>query len=174
MRRNLNCVLSLVLASAACGGAKQPSNGIYEEEDAGGDEEKKLDAAGGKGGSAKLDAASTGGAGAKDAAPDLAVEPDAAADSALAVDLPPLMPDAMEFGNMGDPVCYLQAIVRDFSATGMTRHPDFEGSYWGTSECPGMVQETLGITGLNVTPVAKMLMAKPCAMTQNAWPQFTL
>src|SRR5204863_4634252 len=89
-------------------------------------------------------------------------------------DLPPLMPDAMEFVNTGDPVCYLQAIVRDFSATGMTRHPDFEGSYWGNSECKGMVQPTLGIQGLNVTPVAATFMGKVCPTVQNAWPQFTL
>jgi fibro-slime domain-containing protein len=175
MRRKLvaNCVLSLVLVTAACSGAKQPPNGIYEEEDAG---EETPPATGGKGGSTKPDAASTGGStGAKDAAPDVAVvEPDAASDTAVPADQGPPMPDAMEFVNMGDPVCYLQAIVRDFSATGMTRHPDFEGSHWGNEPCKGMVQPILGIQGLNVTPVAAMFMGKVCPTVQNAWPQFSL
>ena len=54
MRRKLIPVL--VLFTSACSGAKQPSNGIYEEEDAGGEESQNFDAAGGKGGAIKADA----------------------------------------------------------------------------------------------------------------------
>jgi hypothetical protein len=63
--------------------------------------------------------------------------------------------------------------VRDFSATGMTRHPDFEnGSYWGLDQCTGLVQDTLGITGLNVTPLATTTMGSACPTVKGSWPQF--
>ncbi|HXU83106.1 MAG TPA: fibro-slime domain-containing protein [Polyangia bacterium] len=174
MRRyRSNRVSILVLVTlAACSGAKQPPGGVYEGEDAADETPPDARATGGAPGK-KDAAASTGGTGGtKDAAPpepDAAIEPDAAVEP----DAGPQMPDAMEFVNMGDPVCYLQAIVRDFSATGTTRHPDFENfALWGNDVCKGMVLPELGISGLNVTPVAAMNMTKPCPATMNAWPQF--
>jgi fibro-slime domain-containing protein len=172
----VNC--SLLVALAGCGAQPPPDPGSSgEEEDAGG--EPPVDARGGRGGAGRADAAGgrggTGASGPLDAAADLA-EPLA---DAAATGQPDAGPDAMEFVNTGPPVCYLQAIVRDFSATGMTRHPDFESfGLWGNDACKGMVQDTLGTTGLNVTPVAVMPVApmitlpKTCPMVSNAWPQF--
>jgi fibro-slime domain-containing protein len=166
-------LLTVFLLTSACGGAKQPSTGIHEDEDAATDDQQP-DARGGSGGTKKPDAAG-GSTGTVDATATGGGDPDAGLeeDAAVEADAGPLAPDAMEFVNTGDPVCYLQAIVRDFSATGETRHPDFESfALWGNDVCAGMVQPQLGITGLNVTPVAATLDAKPCEATQNAWPQF--
>jgi fibro-slime domain-containing protein len=112
-----------------------------------------MDAAGGTGGVGGIGGAG-GTGGAFDAAPP--------------VDLTPDGPE-----NVGEPACFLQAIVRDFGATLPLRHPDFEQpSSWGNDICQGMVEDMLGINGLYVTPVAKMLTAKSCPMTMNSWPQF--
>jgi fibro-slime domain-containing protein len=170
MRRYLGPkrLLLLVLVNAGCAGAKQPPGGSYGTDDAA--DEQPADARATGGTSGKKDAAAGGSVDASVSEPDAAV-----GDDALEADAPPLTPDAMEFVNTGDPVCYLQAIVRDFSATGTTRHPDFESfALWGNDVCKGMVQPELGISGLNVTPIAMMTTDKPCPSTMNAWPQFKL
>jgi fibro-slime domain-containing protein len=96
-----------------------------------------------------------------------AAAPDVADDSAE----PGTEPDA-ELVNVGTPVCYLQAIVRDFSSSGDTRHIDFEDQgAWGNDVCTGMVQPTLGISGLNVTPVAVPPNGKTCPNVMGSWPQ---
>jgi fibro-slime domain-containing protein len=118
----------------------------------------------GTGGAGGRDASSTGGSmGARDAAVDVAL-----------VDAPRDMgyPDTWAPEELGPPVCFLQAIVRDFRATGDMRHIDFENpSSWGNDVCPGIVQPTLGTSGLYVTPVITPPNGKVCPAVQNSWPQ---
>jgi fibro-slime domain-containing protein len=86
-----------------------------------------------------------------------AAEPDAAVVVADAAPPPDAAPDAPEWMPVGAPTCYLQAIVRDFHAMDPGRHPDFETrGAWGDDVCPGLVQDTLGVNGLYVSPVASM------------------
>lgn len=181
MRRTLGSrssfVVTALMAVAGCGAQPPPPPGSGSDEDAAA--EPAPDARGGTGGTTKKDASGGGGSGGvADAATDQAVTSD---DAGGTPDLagPDSGPDVMEFVNMGTPVCYLQAIVRDFSATGMTRHIDFESfGSWGNDTCKGMVQEELGISGLNVTPVAvmpampMMTLQRTCPGVMNSWPQF--
>jgi fibro-slime domain-containing protein len=68
----------------------------------------------------------------------------------------------------------MQAIVRDFRATGPMRHPDFEDPMGtGFDACPGLLGDTLSVVGLYATPVAKQLTARPCPGVRNSFPQFT-
>jgi fibro-slime domain-containing protein len=72
------------------------------------------------------------------------------------------------------PVCYLQAIIRDFRSEPSMRHPDFEQPLaWGNDVCPGMVDGALGISGLDVTPKLLVLDESPCQTVSNSWPQIT-
>jgi fibro-slime domain-containing protein len=120
--------------------------------------------AGGGGGVGGRDAGAGGSGGARDAALDMVFAVDAARDTGT--------PDSWAPEELGPPVCYLQAIVRDFRATGDMRHIDFEGpSAWGNDVCPGMVEPALGTNGLYVTPVLKGPMGKVCPTVQNSWPQ---
>jgi fibro-slime domain-containing protein len=66
----------------------------------------------------------------------------------------------------------MQAIIRDFRATGPMRHPDFEGpNANGNDACPGMIKDALEVTGLYATPALKMLANRPCPGVNNSWPQ---
>jgi fibro-slime domain-containing protein len=71
------------------------------------------------------------------------------------------------------PVCYMQAIVRDFRAQGDQRHPDFEDRRPGPFEvCPGIVESQLAVNGLYATPkLAANLTNPPCAGVAVRWPQ---
>jgi fibro-slime domain-containing protein len=139
------------------------------------DAAEEVDAPGGAGGGRDSGAGGAGGAGgatgrdASDTAP-RPPAPDAAARDAA--------PDGQPIDawappeELGPPACFLQAIVRDFRASGVMRHPDFEGpGAWGNDVCPGMVEPDLGATGLYVTPVLKPPGPKVCPTVQNSWPQ---
>jgi hypothetical protein len=66
----------------------------------------------------------------------------------------------------------MQAIVRDFRASGPMRHPDFEvPEIRGVRACPGMVEDALSVVGLSATPVLKKLTERPCVDVPNTWPQ---
>jgi fibro-slime domain-containing protein len=76
-------------------------------------------------------------------------------------------------GGAGAPACYMQAIVRDFRASGDMRHPDFQDPRGGPFEvCKGIVEPMLSISGLYATPrmVAGLTQA-PCAGVGVRWPQ---
>ncbi|HEY0715797.1 MAG TPA: fibro-slime domain-containing protein, partial [Polyangia bacterium] len=79
-------------------------------------------------------------------------------------------PDA---GAPGGAACYMQAIIRDFRASGPMRHPDFEDpDASGGAPCPGMIEDTLSIANqLYATPVLKNLTMRPCPGVTNTWPQ---
>jgi fibro-slime domain-containing protein len=86
-------------------------------------------------------------------------------------------PDAAPAAPMfvGPPRCFLQAIVRDFAASGPGRHPDFERpNSWGSGVCSGLVNETLGANGLYVTPVPAALLpgGVPCPGVPGSRPPF--
>jgi fibro-slime domain-containing protein len=176
------CALSLLIAWGACGPDKGPA-GVDVETGTGGS------GAGGSGGR-KDAAAGTGGkagsVGGLDAAasPDVAIGDDDASAELDGATLPsdaaievarPGKPDAEpDPVYVGPPRCYLQAIVRDFSATGMTRHLDFQGpSSWGNDVCPGLVQPGLEANGLYVTPISAMVPpSMMCPGVMTARPQF--
>jgi fibro-slime domain-containing protein len=68
----------------------------------------------------------------------------------------------------------MQAIIRDFRATGPMRHPDFEGpKAFGHDACPGMIEDALQVAGIYAVPVLKQLTARPCKGVDNSWPQIT-
>jgi fibro-slime domain-containing protein len=81
----------------------------------------------------------------------------------------------------GPPRCYLQAIIRDFRATGDMRHPDFESpGSWGNDVCPGLADPTLAAAGLYVSPQdprqlagdAGVPVANPCPGVSRSQPAF--
>jgi fibro-slime domain-containing protein len=82
---------------------------------------------------------------------------------------------AADAGSGPTPACYMQAIIRDFRASGPMRHPDFEGgaAAFGRDACPGLVEKTLAVAGLYATPMARLLTARPCPGVDNSFPQFT-
>jgi fibro-slime domain-containing protein len=106
-----------------------------------------------------------------DAAPDaaLADAESVTPDAAPAADAPP---DAPEWMPVGPPTCFLQAIVRDFHAMDPGRHPDFESpGAWGNDVCAGLVEDTLGVNGLYVSPVKKMVsVTDECPGVSHAAP----
>jgi fibro-slime domain-containing protein len=180
------CGLAFALAWAGCGPDKVQS-GVDVESGSGGKP------GGGSGGRAGTDAGSASGgksggnggtkggdaAASSDlAAGDAGEDDDAAAGSDAAGTgsdaAGPGKPDAeADPVYVGPPRCYLQAIVRDFSATEPTRHPDFQGpALWGNDVCPGLVQAGLEANGLYVTPAPAMIMGLPCPGVATARPQF--
>jgi fibro-slime domain-containing protein len=181
-------LMFVVVAGAACGPDKPPGGGVDTESPGSGSGGKG--GGGGKGGAG----AGTGGASGADAKPspgqDVADGGDASAADATdsrdnevgapldlgagAVEVAPGKPDVEpDPVYVGPPRCYLQAIVRDFSASGMTRHPDFQGpTLWGNDVCPGLVAPGLEGNGLYVTPVSSMVSTQACPGVMTARPQF--
>jgi fibro-slime domain-containing protein len=116
-------------------------------------------------------------------------EPDAA------IGNPPIVVDARPMeaaGAIPDPIytgpprCYLQAIIRDFRASGDMRHPDFESpGSWGNDVCAGLADPTLAAAGLYVSPQdprravgdagvsdAGVPAANPCPAVSRSQPAF--
>jgi fibro-slime domain-containing protein len=91
-----------------------------------------------------------------------------------AIEVAPPKPDvAPDPVYTGPPRCYLQAIVRDFSAAGATRHPDFNNPLgWGEEACPGLVESTLGAAGLYVSPTASPNLSSLCPGVRTGRPAF--
>jgi fibro-slime domain-containing protein len=179
-------LMFVVVAGASCGADKPPGGGVSSETSGTGG---KSGSGGAKGGSGGKTGSSTGGAtgttadaapsdgsaasDAGDAGADVAQTLDARADVLeVAPGKPDVEPDPVY---VGPPRCYLQAIVRDFSATGMTRHPDFQGpTLWGNDVCPGLVTDSLEGNGLYVSPVPAMLTGLACPGVLTARPQFRM
>jgi fibro-slime domain-containing protein len=111
-------------------------------------------------------------AGSIEDAADQDAAPDAAVVIADAAPLPPdAAPDAPDWVPVGPPTCFLQAIVRDFHAMDPDRHPDFETpGAWGNDVCPGLVEDTLGVAGLYVTPVPRMIVGRDCPSVSHSSP----
>jgi fibro-slime domain-containing protein len=126
---------------------------------------------GGTGGSGGMGTGGSGGETAGSGDPDASLE-DAGFDAGGSV-LDAAEEPVDRYANQ-TPVCYLQAIIRDFRSEVAMRHPDFEQPLaWGNDACEGMVESTLGTSGLDVTPVLKTLDESPCQLVSNSWPQIT-
>jgi fibro-slime domain-containing protein len=137
----------------------------------------------GAGGGADAGGASPGDAsGADGNGPDAAVLLDAAVDRLVVIPTPDAAREAPVETDAGDPVytgpprCYLQAIIRDFRASGDMRHPDFESpGSWGNDVCAGLVTPALAANGLYVSPVAlpaTMPATPPCPLVSKSSPPF--
>ena len=170
----------LVFGGAACGPDKGPERAADPERSTGGSGGRR--GTGGTGGAATVGGggggstvAIDGGPGSSDGAgsdeqpgTSEAGSPDGGAEApirdAAAEAAPGWVPT-------GPPRCFLQAIVRDFSGTGATRHPDFEAPFsWGNDVCPGLVQPTLGVSGLYVTPLPSTTVGPACPTVSASKP----
>jgi fibro-slime domain-containing protein len=96
---------------------------------------------------------------------------------AATMEAPGAIPDPIY---TGPPRCYLQAIIRDFRASGDMRHPDFESAgSWGNDVCPGLANPTLSTSGLYVNPTDPRVTAgdagvppDPCPTVSRSRPAF--
>ena len=140
--------------------------------------------------------ASGGSAGTLDAPVDTASGSEGGGQPDAAIEDPPVVVDARPMeaaGAIPDPIytgpprCYLQAIIRDFRASGDMRHPDFESpGSWGNDVCAGLAAPTLAAAGLYVSPQDPRLAvgdggvpdgggvpaANPCPAVSRSQPAF--
>jgi fibro-slime domain-containing protein len=140
--------------------------------------------------------ASGGSTGTLDAPVDTSSGSEGGRQPAAAIEDPPGVVDARPMeapGAIPDPIytgpprCYLQAIIRDFRASGDMRHPDFESpGSWGNDVCAGLAAPTLAAAGLYVSPQDPRLAvgdggvpdgggvpaANPCPAVSRSQPAF--